>query len=104
MVIQNFLPKYLDPLIFFLIKFPWASLTEQIPESDMDSEDADAGIKVFAPERPHDQHGYPRCGTKTDRESESNNFNAQKHDEGGDNNSSGATSQGSDSQNENIST
>ena len=70
----------------------------------MDSEDADAGIKVFAPERPHDQHGYPRCGTKTGRESDSNNFNAQKHDEGGANNSSGTTSQGSDSQNENIST
>ena len=48
----------------------------------MDSEGTDAGIKVFAPERPHDQHGYPRCGTKTDRESESNNFNAQKQDGG----------------------
>ena len=70
----------------------------------MDSEDEDAGIRVFAPEGPHDQHGYPRCSARTGRESQGDKFTAQKHDEEGDNNPSSAKSQGSDSQNENIST
>ena len=76
--------------------------TELVPDSDMDSDDEDAGIRVFAPEGQHAEHENRSSSAKKGRESKGKHSPAQKHDERGHKNTAGAIFQANDSQNEII--
>ena len=52
-------------------------------DSEVDSDDEDAGIRVYAHEGPHDQDEYPKPSSTADRNGQDGQFTAGKHDEDG---------------------
>ena len=78
--------------------------TKHIPVSEVDSDDEDAGIRVYGDEGPYDQDEYPKRSATADRNGQDGQFTARSHNEDGETNSLRTKHHGDDSQGRNVTT